>query len=240
MRTVLRQALAALSIMALSVAQATERCNTELVTGPRVNRSGSIKEQFIGSHEGGVCRFRRISIPNYDCTIGIGDSHHGVQYFSCGDDLDGLWSAENLVFQGLAQTTVGASRKVSLPKHTSLRKQWLAPIDTEGLHKNYPILGDDYTDFYPKIFSQVGPQRKLTNTDFAVAEQTFRYTTMKGEKRAAVTGQLRLGCFKMYFLSWVSDDKASSTEKDMANFLQDVRLEDVPDPKYCAAPSPKP
>jgi hypothetical protein len=109
-----------------------------------------------------------------------------------------------------------------------LEKKWLAPIDTEGDHKSYPISGDDYIDYYPRRFTKIGSRQNLVNPPLQVTEQTLRYITMKGEECAAITGESKLGCFKMYFVTWVASGKADSAEKDMINFLQSLRLEDVP------------
>lgn len=198
-------------------AQATEQCSFRVI--------GGRDEIWIASGKADACDVKRVVTPNYDCRIWVG-VHHGYQGLRCGD-LNGQWGATGFGFQGAAVTTVGTNRKVKLPRHFQLRKTWLAPIDEEGLNKSYPIDMNDYIDYYPRQFTAVGTKIDLENPEFGTATQTLRYVTMKGEQRVAVTGEANLDCLKLYFYTWVEPAKADMTERDMAAFLKDLRLETV-------------
>ena len=200
-------------------AQAAEQCSFRAI--------GGRDDLWIASGEADACDVKRVVTPNYDCRIWVG-VHHGYQGLHCGD-LSGKWGAKGLGFQGAAVTTIGTNRRVKLPKHSQLRKTWLAPIDEEGLNKSYPIDMDDYIDYYPRRFAAIGAKIDLENPEFRTATQTLRYVTMKGEQRVAVTGEAKLDCLRLYFYTWVEPLKANVTEQDMSAFLRDLRLEPVTD-----------
>ncbi|MGN8116581.1 hypothetical protein [Labrys sp. 22185] len=166
---------------------------------------------------------RKLVTPHYDCQLWYGVDH-GWQGLLCGD-LQGLWGVEGNAAPAYGITTFGTNRKVKLPKHAGARKSWLAPLDTEGLHLSYPISMDDYIDHYPRNFSKIGVKASPPNPEIAVARQSIEYVTMKGERRVAVTGNAQIACHRLYFLTWVSPAKASTTEKDMDTFLSDLRLQ---------------
>lgn len=197
--------------------QATEQCPL---------RASGGRDLWIVSGEGDTCNVQKVVTPDRDCSISIGVDH-GYQGFSCSEDLEGQWGATGLGFQGASLSMTGTKRRVKLPEHAQLRKTWLAPIDQEGLTKSYPISLDDYIDYYPRRFTGIGAKVALENPEFKTAAQTLRYTTMKGDKRVAVTGEAVLDCLSLYFYAWVEPKKADVTEREMLAFLKNLRLAPV-------------
>jgi hypothetical protein len=197
--------------------QAKEQCSIQAVGG---------NDLWIVSRKADICDVRKVVTPKHDCRIWL-KPHHGYRGFQCGDDFGGQWGAADLGFQGAAVTTIGTNRKVKLPEHSHLRKTWLAPIDQEGLTKGYPVDMDDYIDYYPRRFTAIGARIDLENPELKTAIQTLRYVTMKGQQRAAVTGEASFECLKLHFFTWVDPTKMDVTEQDMAAFLKDLRLEPV-------------
>lgn len=176
---------------------------------------------FFGRNE--QCRAYRFVTPHYTCRLSY-SFQHGPGGFSCGPGLSGVWGARDGRSTGAARTVMGIDRKVDLPDHDDLRRQWLAPIDTEGMYKNYPVQLDEYVDYYPRRLTVIGSRKSLKNEG---AVQTYQYVTMNREARAAVAGNVSAGCVGMYFIDWTSPDLSAEVEAKMITFLEDLRLEAV-------------
>lgn len=148
---------------------------------------------------------------------------------SC-DSSGGLhldWGEASWLTTKDASADQSIGRKLNIPYHAKSCRSWLTPINQEGLDKSYPRDLKEYTDYYPRKFTRIGLKYSVPNPSFDVFQQTLEYTNMKGEKRAAVTGSLKIGCLGLYFLDWVEPAKADITEKDMITFLSALRLESV-------------
>lgn len=63
-----------------------------------------------------------------------------------------------------------------------------------------------------------------TNPEIAVNRQTLEYVTVSGKRRVAIAGNAKIACLNLYFFTETSPDKAKSREKDMDDFLADLRL----------------
>lgn len=219
----------------MSGAKASMACQTKVVPDPAAIKIVSSSAQLIVDSANGECRIRRLVTPKFECQISFG-FEHGHRGFYCGGSFSGYWGVAPLDAgpSGMSVSVVGPSRNVRLPKHRELRRAWLAPIDTEGWHQSYPIRMDQYVDLYPRTFIHIGRGPDLSNPDLKVRAQTLRYITMNDRSRVAVTGEAGIGCLKLNFVTWSEPSRSDELSKDMASFLEDLRLEpvDAADPNY--------
>jgi hypothetical protein len=168
---------------------------------------------------------RHLTFETADCALRI-QIEHGPMRYSCGTSFGGLWAASKSdLLKDRFYLSPRAARR--LPRHQSARASWLASIDDEGVHNgSYPISEENIIAFYPRQFLKIGPKVKIENPDFEASAQTITYVTMKGEQRAAITGAATVGgCLTFRFVDWSKPAEALTIEKDMIEFLGDLRLE---------------
>ncbi len=234
-------------ISTTSPGHTADKCDIRVLPGDSKDPDNfGADEQWIFSGRNERCEAKRLVPSGADCDISV-EFQHGTQHFGCKNGVHGYWGSHSMRFFGMAITTMSASRKVELPEHRELRGAWLAPVDTEGLHIGYPISGDDYIDNYPRRFTKIGAKTEVPNPMLGAATQSLHYETMKGDARAAVTGEVAYGCLKIHFISWVAPDAAPATEEKLASFLRGLRLEPVDLTRLneenrkavCAPPDPK-
>lgn len=218
-----------LSLAVCSHLLAAEQCSVSIFHAPPTRHMYGSDVQWVVSRQQDACTIHRIAIPNYACSIDLG-WQHGYAYFSCGSELKGLWGIrpDSFKFSPTNDPATGGGSVIWLPEHAALRKEWLAPVDAEGVGSDTDPKA--YVAAYPRRFTSVGKQRDVGNPEIKALVQTLRYLTMKNEERAAVTGEAAFGCLKLYFVTWVKPSVADSTEKDMASMLKDMHLEAVEGP----------
>jgi hypothetical protein len=204
-------------VLGTSPSYAAESCDLRLVPGLSNERD----DQWILSGRDEQCEAKRLETSRSGCTISI-EFDHGWQTFSCKDGAHGHWGSRSM-----DSSKIYSPRKIVLPEHAALRTAWLAPVDTEGLRKNYPIRPDDYFNYYPRRFTKIGAKIAVPNPVLSATTQTLHYTTMKGERRAAISGQVAFGCLKIYFVEWVASNAAQETERRLSSLLRGLRLEPV-------------
>jgi hypothetical protein len=218
-----REALTAVALMFLSGASfAAERCEMHVAPGYDAG-VGVNDEQWIVAGSGDECSFQPIKFASSACRLEQ-DFQHGARYFLCGN-LYGFWGDRRPDDLYLAAAIEAAkARGITLLQYDQLRKEWLAPIDTEGWNGGMEADEELIVGLYPRRFTYIGAKTSSENPDFSATSQALRYVTVNGESRAAVTGEAAIGCLRIYFVSWVPAESSDTAEREMKTLLRDLRL----------------
>lgn len=221
-----REALTALALMLSSgTSFAAERCEMHVAPGYGAG-VGVNDEQWIVGGSDDECSFQPIKFASAACRLEQ-DFQHGTRFFSCGNALSGFWDVRRPDDPYRAATIEAAkARGIILPPYDQPRKEWLAPIDTEGWNKGLEPDEELIVGLYPRQFTYIGPRTSSENPDFSATSQTLRYVTVNGQSRAAIAGEAAIGCLRIYFVSWVPTESSDAAEKEMKALLRDLRLGD--------------
>ena len=220
-----REALTTLALMLLSGSSfAAERCEMHVASGYDAG-VGVSDEQWIVAGSDDECSFQPIEFASSACRLEQ-DFQHGTRSFLCGV-LYGFWGDRRPDDLYLAATIEAAkARGITVPQYDQLRKEWLAPVDTEGWNGGMESDEELIVGLYPRQFTYIGPRTSSENPDLSATSQALRYVTVNGQSRAAITGEATIGCLRIYFVSWVPTESSDAAEKEMKALLRDLRLGD--------------
>lgn len=176
-----------------------------------------------------TCDVKHVWTPHVACELLVGTSH-GSLGLSCGRSFDASWRVRAANDDRSYFDTRGEGAHAVVPRLADLKR-------------TYAHLGDDdaakpvYKDDFPREFTFLGQLLPVENPDFKASVQSLRYRTMDGEERLAVSADAAVGCLKYQFGVILrrfepsdADRLLGDTQKDMASFLGDLRLEPVDDP----------
>jgi hypothetical protein len=209
------------ALMAISsnVSAAGDNCK-QLFHPVRIdlNRSGDLL--FL---DPSACVAKRINTPTFSCSITVG-YQHGAAFLRCENSFSGTWITRPTSDERSYFDTVGFGKTATVPNNKILKRAYDESRDTDSAQ---PVDSNDR----PKDFVDVGPRIHIDNPDFDSFVQIIMYKSFRDKIEIAVTSEAALGCKKIQFATWATQETLWTRIKDMASFVADLRAQNVQSPR---------